>query len=106
MTPIERIAAGERVQQPRRRLHPLPSPSTYQPPATPPPELKQDLAVAQHVIEELQSRQVDLHFEVDEAEGRVRVQVRNGAGEVIREIPTRSLLETLSGGGLLIDLKG
>jgi hypothetical protein len=73
---------------------------------TPPPAVQQELDVAARVIEELSSRQVNLHFEVDHNAGRVRVQVLSGDGSVVREIPARSLLDTLSGGGLIVDQLG
>jgi hypothetical protein len=70
---------------------------------SPPVELQQELATAQQVIADLASRQVNLHFEVDQNSGKVRVEMIDGNGKVIREIPARRLLDTLSGGGLLID---
>jgi uncharacterized FlaG/YvyC family protein len=73
---------------------------------TPPAAVQQEFDVAARVIEELSSRQVNLHFEVDHQAGKVRVQVLNGDGAVVREIPTRSLLDTLSGGGLIVDQLG
>jgi hypothetical protein len=73
----------------------------------PPAQVHQELDTAARVIEELSSRQVNLHFEVDPAGGGpVRVQVRDASGNVLREIPPRSLFETLAGGGLLIDQRG
>jgi uncharacterized FlaG/YvyC family protein len=71
--------------------------------SSPPAEVQQDLATAQQVIADLASRQVNLHFEVDQDTRRVRVEMIDGNGRVIREIPTKRLLDTLSGGGLLID---
>jgi hypothetical protein len=73
------------------------------PSTSPPAELQQELATAQQVIADLASRQVNLHFEVDHSTGKVRVEMIDGTGKVIREIPARRLLDTLSGGGLLID---
>ncbi len=70
---------------------------------TPPPELQRDLATAQQVIAQLSARQVNLHFDVDQSTGKVRVTMIDGNGKVIREIPAQRLLDTLSGGGLLID---
>jgi hypothetical protein len=75
-------------------------------PGPPPADIEQEYNVAAQVIEELAARQVNLHFEVDHAAGTVRVQVLNGSGAVVREIPARSLLDTLSGGGLLVDEHG
>jgi len=71
--------------------------------SSPPVELQQDLATAQQVIADLASRQVNLHFEVDQSSGKVRIEMIDGNGKLIREIPARRLLDTLSGGGLLID---
>lgn len=71
--------------------------------SSPPPELQRELATAQQVIADLASRQVNLHFEVDQSSGKVRVEMIDGNGKLIREIPARRLLDTLSGGGLLID---
>ena len=71
--------------------------------ASPPPQVQQDLATAQQVIADLASRQVNVHFEVDQTTGKVRIEMIDGTGKVIRQIPTRRLLDTLSGGGLLID---
>jgi uncharacterized FlaG/YvyC family protein len=76
------------------------------PPPAPPPEIEHEYNVAAQVIEELASRQVNLHFEVDHDAGTVRVQVLSGDGTILREIPAQSLLETLSGGGLLVDQHG
>jgi uncharacterized FlaG/YvyC family protein len=73
----------------------------------PPEQVRQELDTAARVIEELSSRQVNLHFEVDPGGSEpVRVQVRDANGNVLREIPSRSLFETLAGGGLLIDQRG
>jgi uncharacterized FlaG/YvyC family protein len=76
-------------------------------PDGPPEHVQQELDKAARVIEELSSRQVNLHFEVDPfGGGPVRVQVRDASGNVLREIPSRSLFETLAGGGVLIDQRG
>ena len=72
-------------------------------PGSPPPEVQAELATAQQVIAELTARQVNLHFDVDHDTGQVRVEVLNGDGEVIKEIPARPVLDTLAGGGLLVD---
>jgi hypothetical protein len=78
-------------------------PRTPRTPTSPPPEVQQDLATAQQVIADLAARQVNLHFDVDHMSGKVRVEMIDGNGKLIKEIPARSLLDTLSGGGLLID---
>ena len=68
----------------------------------PPAAVQAEYQAAAKVIESLASQHVNLHFEVDEA-NRVQVQVMDADGRVIREIPARSMLDMLSGGGLLID---
>jgi uncharacterized FlaG/YvyC family protein len=58
----------------------------------------------QRVMEELSSNHVTLEFDVDHEAHRVRIAVRAANGDIIREIPPRSLLEALSGRrGLLVD---
>jgi hypothetical protein len=72
-------------------------------PGSPPPEVQADLATAQRVIAELAARQVNLHFDVDHETGQVRVEMLDGSGGLIKEIPARRVLDTLSGRGLLVD---
>ncbi len=74
-----------------------------QAPGSPPPEVQADLATAQQVLAELAARQVNLHFDVDHETGQVRVEMLDGNGDVIKEIPARRVLDTLSGRGLLVD---
>jgi uncharacterized FlaG/YvyC family protein len=62
--------------------------------------------VAAQAIETLASQQINLHFEVDEHNNTVHVQVLDSDGQVLKEIPAGSLFDTLSGGGLLIDQRG
>jgi FlaG protein len=93
-----------------RRLIPMPSPlagastaRNSRAPSSPPPELQQDFATAQEMAAELESRQVNLHFDVDGDTGRVRIELLDSSGEVLREIPATHLLDALSGGATLID---
>jgi hypothetical protein len=94
------------VGKPTQRTAPPPRSALRAEHDTPPPAVQQEFDVAARVIEELSSRQVNLHFEVDHQAGKVRVQVLSGDGSVVREIPARSLLDTLSGGGLIVDQLG
>jgi uncharacterized FlaG/YvyC family protein len=73
--------------------------------ATPPPALQAEYSVAAQAIEMLAAQQINLHFEVDDT-NTVHVQVLDSDGQVLKEIPASSLLDTLSGGGLLIDQRG
>jgi hypothetical protein len=92
------------------RLIPMPSPTGGASipgrscaPSSPPPELQQDYVTAQQVAAELESRQVNLHFTVDSDTGRIRVELIDGSGDVLREIPAMHLLDALSGRGVLVD---
>lgn len=90
-----------------RSGRPLPAasePAAWSPPASPPPGLGAELDAAARTAHELAQRAVELHFEV--ADGHIRVQVRDGEGRVIREVPPGHLLNVLSSGsaaGLLVD---
>ena len=46
---------------------------------------------------------MNLHFGVDSDTGRIRVELIDGSGEVLREIPAMHLLDALSGRGVLVD---
>jgi uncharacterized FlaG/YvyC family protein len=101
LTPITRIDSAARSQAQRRQQRP-----SEPLPSEPPAALQAEYSAAARVIEDLASRQVNLHFEIDQQTNRVHVQMLNSDGDVIREIPAKSLLESLSGGGLLIDQRG
>jgi len=83
-----------------------PAPALQLVPSEPPAALAEEYHAAARVIEELAAKQINLHFEVDESTNRVRVQMLDQHGDVIREIPARSLLDSLSGGGLIADYRG
>jgi flagellar protein FlaG len=72
-------------------------------PASPPPEVLEALDAAATVIRDLAENRVELHFEVEG--GRIRVEVTDGEGNVVRQIPPTRLLDVLAGGsdGLLVD---
>jgi hypothetical protein len=106
ISPVGPIVRPEGQLIPLRREYSAPADDFLSAPPAPPPELQHELNVAAQVIEELSSKQINLHFEVDDDSNSVRVQVLDGDGKILREIPARSLLDTLSGGGLLIDKHG
>jgi FlaG protein len=82
------------------------APALHAVPSQPPAALADEYHAAARVIEELAAQQINLHFEVDGSSNRVRVQMLDRNGDVIREIPARSLLDSLSGGGLIVDHRG
>ncbi|GAC1322120.1 MAG: hypothetical protein NVSMB25_16870 [Thermoleophilaceae bacterium] len=68
-------------------------------PATPPPDLLDQLYSAARVAEELRAQSRELHFEPTR-EGRVIVQVRDLDGNVIRTIPAVHAVEVATGAPL------
>jgi hypothetical protein len=71
-------------------------------PSEPPPALTLEYQAAARVIEQMAASQVNLHFEIDEG-NRVHVQILDKNGQLIREIPARNLLDSLSASGLPIN---
>ena len=61
-------------------------------------------------MRELSDARVELHFAVEQgtAGKRVRIEVREADGNVVREIPARKLLDILAGEsrGLAVDALG
>jgi hypothetical protein len=64
-------------------------------PASPPPELRHEILVAQRAVAEMRARGRELHFEM--TEGRLRIEMRDLDGNVLKEIPGRQALEIASG---------
>jgi FlaG protein len=66
-------------------------------PPSPPPEVLDEVAAARDRAAELAANNRELHFRKDESTGRVIVQVRDLAGNVIRTIPASEALAVMSG---------
>ena len=66
-------------------------------PPSPPPEVLDEVAAARDRAAELAASNRELHFRKDETTGRVIVQVRDLAGNVIRTIPPSEALAVMSG---------
>jgi hypothetical protein len=64
-------------------------------PASPPPELRAEILAAQQAVQDMHARGRELHFEM--AEGRVRIELRDLDGNVLRTIPASEALEIASG---------
>jgi|tagenome__1003787_1003787.scaffolds.fasta_scaffold20356998_2 hypothetical protein len=64
-------------------------------PDTPPAEVLHALDTAQQVLADLQSRNVDIRFAMDD--GHVRTQLVDNKGEIIQEIPASHGLDILAG---------
>ena len=69
---------------------------SWTPPSTPPPGLGPELDAAGRAAADLANRGGRLHFE--SADGRVRIQVLDAQGDIVREIPPATVLESLASG--------
>ena len=65
--------------------------------AGPPPELKAEMAKAAKVAEDLHAQGRELRFERDERTGRIRVELRDLDGNVLRVIPGTQALDIARG---------
>jgi len=67
-------------------------------PASPPPEVSEQVSAAFERAQELFAANRELHFAKDPDTGRIVVQVRDLAGNVVRTIPPSEALEVMAGG--------
>jgi flagellar protein FlaG len=64
-------------------------------PASPPPELREETLVAQRAVAEMRARGRELHFEM--GDGRLRIEMRDLDGNVLKAIPPTEALAIASG---------
>jgi hypothetical protein len=64
-------------------------------PASPPPELREEMLAAQRAVQDMHERGRELHFEM--AEGRLRIELRDLDGNVLKTIPPSHALEIAGG---------
>jgi flagellar protein FlaG len=64
-------------------------------PASPPPELRHEILAAQRAAEDMHERGRELHFEM--AGGRLRIELRDLDGNVLKTIPPSHALEIAGG---------
>ena len=64
-------------------------------PASPPPEVIDEMLAAQRAIDEMHARGRTLHFAMDGR--RVRIEVHDLDGNVLKEIPASRALEVATG---------
>src|SRR5918999_277550 len=107
VAPVREVSKTDRTRvSPQRTQSDAPLPV----PATPPPEVLAALDEGARVMRELSEARVELHFAVEQGNAgkRVRIQVREADGQVVRDIPTRKLLDILAGDGrgLAVDTLG
>ena len=68
--------------------------------AGPPPEVLAEVDEAWLRFEQLADQDRELHFDIDEASGRVIIEVRTLAGAVLKTISPSHALAAVSGGML------
>jgi hypothetical protein len=64
-------------------------------PASPPPDVIHEMLAAQRAVEDMHRRGRELHFEM--ASGRLRIELRDLDGNVLKQIPASTALEIASG---------
>ena len=64
-------------------------------PASPPPQLREEMLAAQRAVQDMYERGRELHFEI--AEGRLRIELRDLDGNVLKTIPPSHALEIAGG---------
>jgi hypothetical protein len=64
-------------------------------PASPPPGLRAEILAAQRAVHDMHERGRELHFEM--AEGRLRIELRDLDGNVLKTIPPSAALEIAGG---------
>jgi hypothetical protein len=81
------FADALRIQAPAARVDAIP--------AAPPPKVHAEMLAAQRAIQDMRARSRELHFEMDG--GRVRIEVRDLEGNVIKQIPGTRALDIATG---------
>jgi FlaG protein len=66
-------------------------------PPAPPDEVREQVARAAEIAQDMADRNRELHFSTDDETGRVVIQVRDLDGNVIRTIPPSRMLDLMSG---------
>jgi uncharacterized FlaG/YvyC family protein len=69
-------------------------------PASPPPEVHDAMAVADQAYKNLKANGSELRFKVDEATGKLEIQVHDTHGNLLFTLPPHKALEVAEGGSL------
>jgi flagellar protein FlaG len=69
-------------------------------PSSPPPEVQQAMGVAAQSYDKLQASGRGLHFKVDDATGKLIVEVHDLHGKLMFTVPASKALDIASGGSL------
>ena len=96
---VDAVTPGFSLDLARRKTEtpaPASAPSSVVP-ETPPLEVRDAIGAAAARAAELRAENRELHFQKDPTSGRVIVQVRDLAGNVIRTIPPSRALDIMAG---------
>jgi hypothetical protein len=69
-------------------------------PASPPPEVQDAMGVANQAYQNLQASGNELRFKVNEATGKLSVEVHDTRGNLLFTVPSSKVLDVASGGSL------
>ena len=95
---IDAVTPGFSLDLARRKTEtPAPASPATAVPAAPPVEVRDAIGAAAARAAELRAENRELHFQKDPTSGRVIVQVRDLAGNVIRTIPPSRALDIMAG---------
>lgn len=100
-TPLTPVSPIPPVGPPARGVTPATSSVTVDAiPASPPPEVHTAMAVAADAYDKLQAAGREMRFKVDEATGKLRVEVHDVHGNLLFSVPASTALEVAAGGSL------
>jgi hypothetical protein len=69
-------------------------------PASPPPEVHEAMGVADKAYRDLKDNGSELRFKVDEATGKLQIEVHDAKGNLLFTLPPHKVLEVAEGGSL------
>jgi hypothetical protein len=69
-------------------------------PASPPPEVQDAMGVAAQAYDNLKASGSELRFKVNEATGKLSVEVHDTRGNLLFTVPASTVLDVASGGSL------
>jgi hypothetical protein len=69
-------------------------------PASPPPEVHQAMAVAAHAWDNLQASNREMRFKINQATGKLTVEVHDTHGNLLFSVPASKALDVAAGGSL------
>ena len=69
-------------------------------PSSPPPEVEHAMGVADQVYKNLKANGSEVTFKIDEATGKLQIEVHDTHGRVLFSLPPHKLLDVAEGGSL------